>query len=48
MITGPMAKNQRNLLFFAKYDHFSLIDNSITFYLFALKLPVQIQLGLMS
>ena len=35
MVTGSMAKNQRNSTFFAKYDHFSLIDNSITFNLFA-------------
>ena len=31
MVTESMAKNQRNSPFFAKYDHFSLIDNSITF-----------------
>ena len=31
MATGSMAKIQRNSTFFAKYDHFSLIDNSITF-----------------
>ena len=31
MVKGSMAKIQRNYTFFAKYDHFSLIDNSITF-----------------
>ena len=31
MVTGSMAKNQKNPTFFAKYDHFSLNDNSITF-----------------
>ena len=30
MVTGSMAKNKRNPTFFAKYDHFYLIDNSIT------------------
>ena len=32
MVTGSMAKNQRNSTFFAKYDHFSLIDDSISFH----------------
>ena len=40
MVTGFIAKNQWNSTFFAKYDHFSLIGNSITFELFALELPV--------
>ena len=31
MVTGSMAKNQQNATFFAKYDHFPLIDNTITF-----------------
>ena len=48
MVTSSMAKNQRNSTFFAKYDHFSLIDNTITFYKLSLKLPVYIHLGSMS
>ena len=42
MVTGSIAKNQRNSTFSAKYDHFSFIDtcNSITFEKFAYKLPV--------
>ena len=31
MVTESMAKNQRNSTFFAKYYHFSLIDNLFTF-----------------
>ena len=31
MVTGSMAKNQRSSTFVTKYDHFSLIDNAITF-----------------
>ena len=31
MVTGFMAKNQRNSTFFAKYDNFSLIDHTFTF-----------------
>ena len=31
MVTGSMAENKRNSTFFAKYDHFSLIDNSLSF-----------------
>ena len=29
MVTGSMAKHQRDSTFFAKYDNFSLIYNSI-------------------
>ena len=32
MVTVSMAKNHRNSTFFAKYDHFPLIDNTITFH----------------
>ena len=35
MVTGSMAEDQRNSTFFAKYDHFTLIDNTITFNYFA-------------
>ena len=31
MVTGSMAKNQRHSTFFAKNDHFSLIDDTITY-----------------